>query len=698
MKNFSTNNKIELETALKDCRAAAIYGYKIVYENLIDTAKEINRVSKLLSECFNSIERGTVNTPGVISQLKSQISSVVNEIEDINRLTKFTLEERRKRLDDFSITLFGRTMSGKSTLMEILTRGNGQSIGNGSQRTTRDIRSYRWNGLIVTDVPGVAAFEGEEDEELALKSAEQADLVIFLITDDAPQLAEAEFLAKVRRLGKPIIGICNVKTAMNDADDLKLLLRPNHVLIDQYRVEKIINQLHELTEQFIISERIPFLVTNLRMRFLAEQPGFEVNREKLITASRFYDIENIIISEIIGRGSFYRIKSFIDGSVTPMMDFTEKLLEFSAQNSRSGRVLIGKKRQFQNWIDSFRVSGMERINSFIFKNINSLRDQVPSFAEDHYEDKSAGRSWEQLINSCGIAHNVEKLQEGLLNECKKEINEVARELKSELELVMHFSSDHNIKMDSIFNTRKYWNWATVIVTGGMAAIALLSGPIGWAAVATVGVIGSLISFMFDDREKKVRRARENLSKKLYKNITKMEMKLRKKLNEWFHKSLFEKQMYILMNDLEVVISALFKLADSQRELAWTLNYRQKKLAHLLLKEALYKLDKKETYKSILDVARVPGFAIMLLIEPEYNFPNQIRRNLETLLSEDVWFVKDTKNKISIISQAIGRKCEKNKIRLDEKTKTAYVPYDEIDVVTKFRVKLAQQLTGFHVMK
>ena len=63
------------------------------------------------------------------------------------------LDALERDLEKFSITLFGRTMAGKSTLMEVLTEGDGSAIGMGAQRTTRDIRSYEWNGLAVTDVP-----------------------------------------------------------------------------------------------------------------------------------------------------------------------------------------------------------------------------------------------------------------------------------------------------------------------------------------------------------------------------------------------------------------------------------------------------------------------------------------------------------------------------------------------------------------
>lgn len=64
---------------------------------------------------------------------------------------------------DFSIVVYGRTEAGKSTLMEILTCGNGDSIGKGGQRTTLDVRDYYWQGLKITDVPGISAFGGKKE-------------------------------------------------------------------------------------------------------------------------------------------------------------------------------------------------------------------------------------------------------------------------------------------------------------------------------------------------------------------------------------------------------------------------------------------------------------------------------------------------------------------------------------------------------
>lgn len=688
-----------LESALRECRKAARRGYNIAKENLRESAKAIGDVSQSLSQCLKSLEDGSVRTPGIVEQLKAQLSGVVNELEQLQRTSNSALEERRKRLDSFSVTLFGRTMAGKSTLMEILTRGDGQSIGTGAQRTTRDVRGYSWNGLEVTDVPGVAAFEGAEDEELAFSAASHADLVLFLITDDAPQPVEAECLARVRRLGKPVLGICNVKVAVDGDDDLLLFLRNPDRPFDRTRLEQLINQFQTFADQHVPGKRVPFVVTHLRSRFLAQQPQHAQHRDRLLAASRFDGIESRVVREVVGRGTFLRVKSFVDGAVAPMMDLTDLLLEFSAQNSSSGRVLIDKRRQFREWSQKFRTDGQERINTLVSKTMDTLRDEVPAFADDHYEDRSAGESWKGLVESTGVNRKVEKLQKELLDECKKALSEVARELKSELSLVASLSGDRHIKMDGIVNLKRAWNWGTNILAGGLGIAALILGsdPLGWAAAA-VGAIGWLISWFFDDREEKARRAREKLTKRLLGNIDKMERELRKSLGDWFHQELLGKQVDVLLDDLGAVTSGLFELADAQRTLAWTLNDRQKALGRTLVEEALVQLKAENLKDSIVDIARVPGLATMFVIAPNTIFPGQVRDGLERLLGEQIWFVVDTKIRFSILAQAIGRDCDRNKISIEEKIRIAHVPLDDLGPVTKARVRLAQQLTGLHVMR
>lgn len=166
---------------LEECEKSAKTGYKIalVYE------KNLNRVLSVAEERV----RGTLlefsssvcYSPEATNLLESQLSDIEQDFMKLSFAFKDDLENLSANLSKFSVTLFGRTMAGKSTLMEILTEGDGKTIGKGAQRTTRDVRQYTWEVLEITDVPGIGTLDGEEDEQIAIEAAKTADLILFLL-------------------------------------------------------------------------------------------------------------------------------------------------------------------------------------------------------------------------------------------------------------------------------------------------------------------------------------------------------------------------------------------------------------------------------------------------------------------------------------------------------------------------------------
>lgn len=688
----------DLKEALGKCRMAADQGYELAKRSLAGANDAMEAASKSLAQYLSLLNGQGTRTPQIVDTIREQFESARAELERLNETSRKRLEERRKCLDKFSIVLFGRTLAGKSTLMEIWTRGDGRSIGAGAQRTTRDVRSYLWHGLRIVDVPGIAAFDGAEDEELALEAASQADLVIFLITDDAPQAVEAEFLGRVRRLGKPIIGICNVKVAIDDPDDLRLFLRNPDKAFDRARLDKLLDQFHRLCNEDAGEQRVHFTSTHLRAMYLAQKAKNAKQKAQLQTASRFGAVESLVIREVVGRGTFLRMKTFVEEGVVPMVDTTDLLLRFSAKNSTSGRVMLDEKRNFDEWHRGYRLYAQKRIETVVSEAMNGLRDAVQDFAEEYYDKRTAGQQWERVANAAGVQRKIENLQNEIVQDCIERLKEAGRELQSELALAADFSSAREIAMDKIFDAKRAWNWGTAIVMGSLGLLSLfVSGPIGWAAVA-VAVGASFISGMLDDREARSRDARRKLEQRLVKNIDGIERDLLKKLKRWLQKDICDRYLYVFSRDLEAIIGGLFSLADTQRKLAWKLNAEQKALSRELVRRALSDLRANALEAAINDVARVPGYATMLLIKVDTKFPEHIRRGLQNLLGEHVWFVIDTKNRISLIGQAIGRNCDRRRIRIEEKIEVVRVPAsDKGGRLDPDRVRLAQQLVSLHVM-
>jgi len=133
-----------LKSELANCRKSAEKGYALAaqkYGEIRETLRE--EENKLLEAERKQNEFSQVKNSAIIAEQTEALTALKNRVENIGR-DIITLHAQQK---EFSIVIYGRTMVGKSTLMETLTHGDGKSIGKGAQRTTRDVRSYYWNGL-----------------------------------------------------------------------------------------------------------------------------------------------------------------------------------------------------------------------------------------------------------------------------------------------------------------------------------------------------------------------------------------------------------------------------------------------------------------------------------------------------------------------------------------------------------------------
>ena len=76
---------------------------------------------------------------------------------------------------------------------------------------------------------------------------------------------------------------------------------------------------------------------------------------------------------------------------------------------------------------------------------------------------------------------------------------------------------------------------------------------------------------------------------------------------------------------------------------------------------------------------------MLLIEPKTTFPEDVRKDLEKLVGEKVWFVINTHNQVSILTQAIGRGRDRRKVSTESKIRVAHVSVGNLDAVGICRI-------------
>lgn len=694
----------DLGTVLDECKKSANAGYKIASGQ----EKNLNKVLSVAKEKVRSALYDFRNSPCYSSEATSLLEGQLSDIEQAFLKLSFAfqedLENLRSNMSRFSITLFGRTMAGKSTLMEIFTEGNGETIGKGAQRTTRDVRKYTWNELEITDVPGIGAFEGEDDEQIAFEATKTADLILFLITDDAPQATEADCFSRIIDLGKPVICIMNVKASIAQGKSIKLVKRDIQKRFDMERLGVIRNQFLKYADQFGQSwSHVPFIYAHLKSAYLAQQESDPELAEFYYQISRIDFLTSRIVNQIKTKGMFFRIKTFIDIISHPMLESFENLLNQSQINSAQGRTILAKKRQLNDWKNVFFRDSQAQISSLIIKIRSDLNSEIAAFAEEHFSDKNADKAWNALLKERRVELICQELLESIEVRANDKLKEISREITNELKFAASFARDKALKMDKIIDGKKLWNWSSVIVGGGLsvaASIAYLvgsvtAGPLGWAALAVTG-IGILGSFFFKSRQKKEFEARTRLEKNLRSNVTKMcdslQTQMKKNLD-----SLISIRIEELMREMDKVNSVIFRLADTQRELAWALNEHLVELNGQIITEAIKLIGAEGLEWHIQSVARIPGNSSLIMLRDGTVFPKEQRDELYKMMAERINFVYESDSKKVLISRILGKDIDRNQINIEEKIGVAHVPLNDATPSMINRVRLAQQFSRMQII-
>ena len=695
----------DLQEVLDECKKSALEGYSIAstqYKNLHETIQNAENQIESTLFAFNT---STCYLSDATTSLSQQLRETESALDGLSFAFRDDLQSLKENLGKFSITLFGRTMAGKSTLMEVLTHGDGSSIGRGSQRTTQDVRSYYWNDLEITDVPGISAFEGEEDESIAFEAAKAADLILFLITDDAPQASEAECFGQILNMGKPVVCIMNVKAAVSEGKSIKLALRDIEKKFDFARLNAIRDQFYSYAEKMGQSwKNIPFVYVHLQSAFIAQHTLDKVAQESYQRASRIDLLKNVIIQQVINKGKFYRIKTFVDIISNPMLSSMENLLQQSLINSAQGRTILAKKRKLEAWKKNFQGTSATRIKSCIAHLRSELNAEIASFAENHFSDNHADKAWQQLLRDRRVQDRCQDLLNKLEEQCNESICELSREITNELNYSSSSIVRNSIRGSHIIDGKRIWNWSATIVGSGLTIGSIvaglfgaaIAGPLGWAA-AGVGLIGFIGSFFFSSRDKQEYEARVRLEKTLRNSVSALCDSLEKQLHKNVA-SLVRERNDSVLQELTRIDSVLFRLADTQKDLAWALDDHLLELNTCLVKEAIRIIGAEGLEYHIQSVARIPGAAMTFILNDKTVFPEEQRQRLTTLTGEYIGFAFNSPYKRVLISRIIGKAVDRGKIGLEEKICVAHIPLNELSPQVMNRVRMAQQLSRIAITK
>ncbi len=704
----------DLTKALSECYEAAKSGYELASDEKSALDNILRSAEDTIRETAIEYKASPCEVIGLGETLEGQLSDIQQSVDNLRLSFTEDLEALKGDLEKFSVTLFGRTMAGKSTLMEVLTEGDGSAIGMGAQRTTRDIRRYEWNGLAVTDVPGIGAFEGEEDTRLAFDAAKTADLIVFLLTDDAPQAVEADCFRQVKDLGKPVIIIMNVKVSVDSGKSMKLIERDMNRAFDDERIEEIRRQFCKFAEPFGQDwTNVPFVATHLKAAYEAvrcdksDDAEVRENADFWRRISRIDDLKSLICEEVQVRGKYIRVKTFADIIANPMIEALSELDLQSRINESQGKIVSDKKRALEKRKDVFVKDGKKRIESFMMRLKSELRSDIAVFAEDHYNDKLADIAWGEIIEKKNIEGRCKELLDDMESEVDGIIEETIREMESELKYVSVDAVERTFLTPALIDAKRIVGWTSLLLGGGgtvaaailtLSGVELAAGPVGWVA-AGIGLAGGIGLLFLESRGDKLAKARAKLEKELTESVNatcdSIWTQLEKNLNR-----LIKGKIDLVLGELTKIENVIGSLAATQNGLADSLREELRSLNMTFtskIASAVFGDEQADTYISNIDTAaRIPGVCILLSEKAENATPEDFRKNLSDLIAEDVAIVTTTEDRSRYVSDILGGIVAQEDIECDNESGTVLIKTDKEDIKLLNRLRLLEQFMPYKI--
>ena len=699
----------DLTKVLDECCTAAKGGYELALN-------EKNALDCILTSAENKIRETEIEyktspceVTGMGEVLESQLAEIDGAVNDLRLTFTEDLETLKGDLEKFSITLFGRTMAGKSTLMEVLTEGDGSAIGMGAQRTTRDIRRYVWNGLAVTDVPGIGAFEGEEDTRLAFDAAKTADLIVFLLTDDAPQAVEAECFSQVKDLGKPVIVIMNVKVSIDAGKSRKLIERDMKRAFDYDRIEDIRKQFCKFADMYGQNwDSVPFVSVHLKSAYEVVKcekngdPDADFWRE----VSHIDELKSFICDEVRVRGKYIRVKTFADIIANPMIEALSELNGQSRMNEAQAKVISDKKNALAKRRDVFVKSSKKRIESFMMRLKTEFRMDIATFSEDHYNDKMADIAWGELVKNKKLEDRCRELLDDMETEVDSIIQEMLREMTSELKYVSVESLERNFLTPELVDAKRIASWTSLVLgSGGAIAAYILSavgvsaaGPVGWIASA-IGITGGISVLFIESRIDKMAKARANLEKELSNSVNSTCDNIWLQLEKNLYR-LVDGKIDLVLRELTEIEKVINSLASTQDVLADSLRLELQSLNKTFtgkIASAVFGEETADGYMSSIDtVSRIPGVCTMLALKETGSVDDEFKDKLTELLSEEIRFVSASEETPVFVSDVLGGLVSKDNIVCENDSDTVIIKTDGKDIRLFHKLRLLEQLVPYRL--
>lgn len=534
-------NGSEFVEKIKEISNTAKYDLKFVEEVVSESSNRVvNLISNLDKNKLKNHNRKDEEFDGFVNQIQKTLKeiSTTHLQENIKVLNK-----KKRSVHYFTISFLGRTKAGKSTLHSIITKGGDEAIGVGKVRTTRYNRVYNWENLRIVDTPGIGAPGGMSDVEIAESIVDESDLICYLVTNDAIQETEFQFLSEIKKKNKPVVILLNVKENIENESRKNLFLKnPNKwkERTDDKSIQGHIYRINEYMVKYYKNNYYKVIPVMLLASKLSERESDNSIKQILYDASNVEEFLMSLKKTVFENGHLRKSQNIIDGSNFRLNAFQE---DFNRQYQTLSEIISRIKKEKKSFGD-FLNKNKDRYENNLKEeaeiHISKIRKFARDFAINNYElsESELTKLWDKELKSRGYKEQLNDRIKADFEAIQTEISSHLKEIQDNFQLFFN-NLAFNIKTDSTFNTKTFLKigGGLIGVAGAIfLAVATLSNPVGWA-LAVGGILVGLSNFLFKSKADKIKEAQDKIEKSLIKGINDFEMQLKKEISKSLDKIL-----------------------------------------------------------------------------------------------------------------------------------------------------------------
>ncbi|MDY0388480.1 MAG: GTPase [Methanolobus sp.] len=647
---------------LKECSAIAKQEYKEVSKKLKELKKDLTSSQNVLVETILELDKSDINDKSVYDS----INAVNNKTSELLK-TGFnnfenSFSKKQDTLSDFTVTLFGRTKAGKSTIREALTNGDGSTIGKGAQRTTRDVKTYNWNHLRILDTPGFDAYKGEEDEKIAFSQVDETDLILFLVTSDSIEESEFEKLASLRRENKPVIILLNILYDLKHPIKKKQFLKNPKKYVSINAIKGHLSRLKFLSKKHFDIQNISVIPIHALSAFESNYAN-GVEKSNLYNASNFKYFSDYLSKEIETSGKQKRVQSFRDSYIFHLENSIKPVYEDSYRSLKPiVRLLRNKQFELKNWFDKFIPDKNDEIERKVEKLFEPLFNQLDYFVDQTIENSDFNDKWNNTVSKYITENKVKSIQENIITDMNRYLEEFFKEFEFDMNLSLSKIKSEKINATKKDSTGKVIRWAgatagtasagiTAAITAG--AITNAWNPVGWGlAVVAIGL--GVFSWFWGDDTKRFNKQKARMKTRMFNNLEKMQRKNKGALKTWFYKDITHGLKKKITQDLYHQVGSFQKLLDEYSVIAEKIDSFTEKENIELIKRLL-ELHHTKGYNAnnIYKVARVQGVLTKILVESPLFNENKNCKDFIQIYGERIVEIEKENDRIKFLLDALN---------------------------------------------